>query len=316
MTGGVNLYVYCNRDPNNRTDRLGSDWEFSWDPSEWSPWEFTKEQIAPRAVGGLKVVGGAAAFYVGAGLCETGVGCVVGGPLAVLGADVAASGVGQVVTGKPQPTAIGSIFGPKAQDVQEDLVNAAGMVGSFARPYMKWRTGKDPFPEQPTPAPRTRVGAVSVGNKQLDNSILSSLADPKNANHAAAVAYITGKEGALYANRAAYMEFLGAHSKYDFELLAKRYGIKLLREISIEELSVTSIRLRNAFAESGRVLSDTDAMNAAGAFLRGETFVTSDYGAARRAMELGIKVEYVGSAEKAAKVGNNLQPVSPPVAPK
>jgi RHS repeat-associated protein len=153
---GRNLYLYCGSNPVIRTDKSGSDWEFTWNPLEWQPWEFTKEEVAPRVVGAAKVAGGAAAFTIGAGLCETGLGCTVGGPLAVFGADVAGSGAGQVIQGTPQPTAVGATFGKTAQSLEEDAVAAVGLAHLAAQGYAMWRTGPA---MQPLSATSDGVGA-------------------------------------------------------------------------------------------------------------------------------------------------------------
>jgi RHS repeat-associated protein len=88
---------------------------------------------ATRARGGLKVLGGGAAFAAGAGLCATFIGCIVGAPLMILGSDVAGSGVTEVATGGPAPTFLGQVGGPSVQRVEEDIVNAAGTAFPFSR---------------------------------------------------------------------------------------------------------------------------------------------------------------------------------------
>lgn len=92
---------------------------------------FARDEIAPRAFGAMKVGVGAAGFVVGAGLCETGLGCVAGAPLMGISVDVAASGGGQMIIGTPQPTVVGRLVGPTAQTVEEGIVDAVGVVGIF-----------------------------------------------------------------------------------------------------------------------------------------------------------------------------------------
>jgi RHS repeat-associated protein len=164
MKGGVNLYVYCDGNPTNRTDKLGSDWEFTWDPREWAPIEFAKEEVIPRAVGGVKVAAGAAGFVAGAALCETGVGCVAGAPLMVASADVAGSGATQVITGKPAPTALGVIAGEKAQIIEEDIVNAAGLAHLAAEGVSLWKTGKPLASKTPTDPKGEKPATPARGN--------------------------------------------------------------------------------------------------------------------------------------------------------
>ncbi len=162
-----NLFEYCAGNPVCKTDRVGTDDEwcvlcnpFS-DDVEFAPLEFTKKEVVPRVVGGAKVVAGGVGFIVGAGLCETGLGCVLGLPLMVASADVAGSGVTQTWSGDPEPTALGYYAGPKAQEFQEDFVNAAGWVTLAAQGLTMWQTGNkmrwnpNPSPQQSAPKPGT-----------------------------------------------------------------------------------------------------------------------------------------------------------------
>jgi RHS repeat-associated protein len=139
---GVNQYQMCGGDPVNRTDTSGADWKFTWRPWEWQPWEFTKEEVAPRVEGGLKAAGGAAAFAGGWALCESGLGCVIGGSIMGFGADVAGSGVSQVWHGSPQPTVTGALLGPSAQELEENFVASAGLVNLASQGYAMWKTGR------------------------------------------------------------------------------------------------------------------------------------------------------------------------------
>ncbi|HWO25766.1 MAG TPA: hypothetical protein VNO30_43820, partial [Kofleriaceae bacterium] len=91
---------------------------------------FARDEIAPRAMGAVKVWAGTAAFVAGAALCETGLGCVAGGPLMAMSADVGASGFGQVIDGSPHVTVAGQLGGPTAQAIEEGIVGAAGLVGT------------------------------------------------------------------------------------------------------------------------------------------------------------------------------------------
>ncbi len=99
---------------------------------EGSAWSWFKRNIGSRAIGAAKVAAGGAGFFAGALLTKTGAGAVVGIPLMLLSADVAGSGVGQAYHGTPQATAFGQAAGPKAQKIQEDIVDAAGLVSPFA----------------------------------------------------------------------------------------------------------------------------------------------------------------------------------------
>ena len=101
-------------------------------PKSEGRWGWFKRNVISRALGVAKVGAGAAGFVVGAALCETGLGCVVGAPLMIASADVAASGGVQAVAGDPAPTAAGVVFGPKVQEIEELTVNAAGLALPFA----------------------------------------------------------------------------------------------------------------------------------------------------------------------------------------
>jgi RHS repeat-associated protein len=342
---GPNVYAYCNSNPVNRTDVSGTDWCILCNPFsedvEFAPGEFLRDEVAPRAVGGLKVVGGAVGFAAGAALCDTGIGCAIGGPLMVASADVAGSGVGQMVKGESQPTALGQLGGPTVQSLEEDFVNAAGYARLFAEGWSMWKTGKPldtktppapPRPEKlaekkplnepapkPVPKPAANVPAPKpvpkpAANVELDNNLLNALTDAKHPNHASAVAYASANKAAgLYVNRATLREYLAAFSKYQFSELAKDYGIKLLRDIDIKTLESTAARLEKAFQGTGRVISTPDANCAASPFLRNSTLGTADLQAFKRAKDLGLNVEYVGTGKAAEKAAAYVpKPVTVP----
>jgi RHS repeat-associated protein len=117
---GSNLFVYCRCNPVNRTDVKGtdSDWclfcnPFS-DDVEFAPWQFTKEEVAPRGLGALKAVGGGVEAVVGGGMVvggvatsEVGIGIPIaigGGVIAVHGADTFVAGLRQMWSGKDTDT--------------------------------------------------------------------------------------------------------------------------------------------------------------------------------------------------------------------
>jgi hypothetical protein len=142
------------------------EWCFTPGCGDFAPLQFTKEQVVPRAVGALKVGAGAAGFVAGAALCETGIGCAVGGPLMVFSADVAGSGAGQIISGKPEPTVVGAIGGERLQAIEEEIVNAAALAVPAAEGVAMWRTGK-PVINRPAPSPRP-VTAGSVAAPALN----------------------------------------------------------------------------------------------------------------------------------------------------
>lgn len=120
-------------------------------------------------------------------------------------------------------------------------------------------------------------GAASFVDPQLDNNVLSHLANPSHQNHAAAVAYANANKAAgLSVNRHAYREFLVNFSKDQFKMLKDKYGIKLIREISLEEIEIVGKRIEDAFVGTDRSISASDARVAASALLRGEKLATND----------------------------------------
>ena len=60
----------------------------------------TKYAVTTRAGGVVQAVGGVATMAVGTGLCETGIGCVAGVPVAAYGADNTYTGGRVILTGK------------------------------------------------------------------------------------------------------------------------------------------------------------------------------------------------------------------------
>ncbi|PRM08165.1 Adenosine monophosphate-protein transferase and cysteine protease IbpA precursor [Haemophilus influenzae] len=70
----------------------------------------TKYAVTTRAGGVVQAVGGVAAMAVGTGLCETGIGCVAGVPVAAYGADNTYTGARVILTGKNQNTLGGQLL--------------------------------------------------------------------------------------------------------------------------------------------------------------------------------------------------------------
>jgi RHS repeat-associated protein len=198
-----------------------------------------------------------------------------------------------------------------------DPVKAAGSARSD--PVYGWGRNRNVTPKAPkstvsTTAPAQIVGPKSAIDPQLDNNLLSQLVNPAHPNHAAAVAYAEANKAAgLSVNRAAYKEFLQHFSKDQFSVLREQYGIKLIREISLDELNSVAQRLRKAFDGSGRDIGEGDAKVAASALLRGEKLATNDLQFFKRAKDLGLNVEYVGSGNAAANAAKYVpQPVTIP----
>ncbi|MQA29781.1 MAG: hypothetical protein GEU82_08075 [Luteitalea sp.] len=117
---GSNLFVYCRCNPTSRVDVDGTDSEWCvWcnpfsDDVSFAPWQFTKEEIAPRALGGLKVVGGGIEMVVGGGMVaggvatsEIGIGIPIaigGGVVFLHGADTTWAGLRQMWYGEEKET--------------------------------------------------------------------------------------------------------------------------------------------------------------------------------------------------------------------
>ena len=155
--------------------------------------------------------------------------------------------------------------------------------------------------------------AAQTVDPQLDSNILSALINPHDPLHGDAVAFVTSNRAAgLSANRSAYTEFLQRYSKYQFSVLRQRYGISLIRELPMEDLGAAASRLQRAFPDA-RVLSDADARVAASSFLKKERFATNDLRLFKRAKDLGLNVEYVGSGASAAAAARYIpNPVAIP----
>ena len=143
----------------------------------------------------------------------------------------------------------------------------------------------------------------------LDSSILIAASDPGNINHAAAVGYLKANQPlGLSASRRALREFLTkSPTRSGFRDLQKTYGIKLARNIPTKQINALVDRLQKAFTD-GRVLRDGDARIAAEAMLRSETLATADLPFFKRAKDLGIDVEFVGSSGGALSKAANYKP--------
>lgn len=71
--------------------------------------------------------------------------------------------------------------------------------------------------------------------------------------------------------------------------------------------------MRKAFDGTGRAIGEGDAKVAASALLRGEKLATNDLQFFKRAKDLGLNVEYVGSGNAAANAAKYVpQPVTIP----
>ncbi|HWO22671.1 MAG TPA: toxin TcdB middle/N-terminal domain-containing protein [Kofleriaceae bacterium] len=122
--------AYAAHNPLGFIDPDGRDWVSWLKRGGRAVGRFVRDEVAPRAAGAVKIWAGTAGFVAGAALCDTGLGCVAGGPLMAMSADVGASGVSQVIDGSPHATVAGQLGGPTAQAIEEGIVGAAGIVGT------------------------------------------------------------------------------------------------------------------------------------------------------------------------------------------
>jgi len=118
-----------------------------------------------------------------------------------------------------------------------------------------------------------------------------------------AVTYsVNNRAAGLSYNLSTRFEFLVRGTRAELRLLEQRYGIQLIREIPTPQLQATATRLRGAFPD-GRVLGYWDSQVAASAYLRGERLATGDLQFFKRARDLGLNVEFVGTGNAAARAG-------------
>jgi hypothetical protein len=91
--------------------------------------------LGSRLLGLGKASVGVVGAWVGYALCNSGIGCAVGYPLMAASADYGGSGLRQAVSlsGSPQPTLIGTVVGPKAEQVEAQVVEAVTLVSPIAR---------------------------------------------------------------------------------------------------------------------------------------------------------------------------------------
>ena len=195
-------------------------------------------------------------------------------------------------------------------------------VGAMAIPFVPggwlrklYNKVKDRIPsfprKSPTPSPSPKkpdapgvsasVAPAKVIDPNLDANILIALSDPKNVNHAAAVKFVTDNQAAgLSASGQAIREMLAkpGMKPADFLKLQKDYGIQVILDPKPKAISDAAARLQSAFTD-GRVLRDADARVAAAAYRRGEKLGTADLQFFKRAKDLGLDVEFVGSDPKA-----------------
>ena len=120
------------------------------------------------------------------------------------------------------------------------------------------------------------------------------------------VTYVTANRavGQSY-TLAAQEEFLatGAGTTKELQDLENQYDIRLRMDPSLVVLDLAAARLMAAFHGDrlGRILHPADARVAAGAFVMTETLATGDLQLFKRCRDLGLSVEFIGSAPATTK---------------
>lgn len=137
---------------------------------------------------------------------------------------------------------------------------------------------------------------------QLDTNVLIQLvrAVPEFVAYAQAQ-----KALGLSYNMVVAAEFLtlGRGTGGHLQQLEQQYGIQPLQDVSLQEIDTAAARLQAAFAGDPfhRMLGDEDARVAATAFLKQERLATGDIQLFKRAKDLGLDVDFVGTAQAEAR---------------
>ena len=119
------------------------------------------------------------------------------------------------------------------------------------------------------------------------------------------VAYVQAQQplGLSY-NAVVAAEFLtlGKGIGVQLQLLEQQYGVKLIQDVSLQEIDTAAARLQAAFAGDPlhRTLREEDARVAATAFLKQERLATGDLQFFKRVKDLGLEVDFVGTGQAAA----------------
>jgi predicted nucleic acid-binding protein len=137
---------------------------------------------------------------------------------------------------------------------------------------------------------------------QLDTNVLIQLIRKEPEF----VAYVQAEQplGLSY-NVVVAAEFLtlGKGTGVQLQLLEQQYGVKLIQDVSLQEIDTAAARLQAAFARDPlhRTLREEDARVAASAFLKQERLATGDIQLFKRAKDLGLEVDFVGTGQTAAR---------------
>jgi predicted nucleic acid-binding protein len=151
---------------------------------------------------------------------------------------------------------------------------------------------------------------------QLDTNFLIRLQrnEPEflayaRANRAAGLSYSPAAQTEFVASAPAGLAQLQA--------LEQQYGIRLVTGIPLSAIDSAGARLQNAFQGDPlhRVLHLEDARVAAAAFLANQRLATGDLPLFKRARDLGIAADFVGSGAAAARAAAYVPrpvPIPPP----
>lgn len=157
-------------------------------------------------------------------------------------------------------------------------------------------TPGDLFPEP------SRKKVFFLLDPQLDTNVLIQLVQgvPEFVAYAQAQQAIGMSYNAVVA---AEFLTLGKGTGAQLQLLEKQYGLQQIQDVSLQEIDAAAARLQMAFARDPlqRALRAEDARVAATAFLKGERLATGDVQFFKRAKDLGLKVDFVGTRQAAAR---------------
>ncbi len=145
-------------------------------------------------------------------------------------------------------------------------------------------------------------GRAAVVDPQLDANLLIRLSkgDP------VAVAYAEANRSAgLSYNFSTRFEFLNGGTRAELRLLEQTYDIQLIRDVPLSDIQSTATNLRGAFTD-GRTLGYWDSQVAASAYLKGERLATGDLQFFKRAMDLGLNVDFVGTGRAAQRAAQYM----------
>lgn len=137
---------------------------------------------------------------------------------------------------------------------------------------------------------------------QLDTNVLIQLV----RGAPVFVAYVQAQQvfGLSY-NLVAAAEFLalGKGTGAQLQQLDQQYGLQLIQDVSLQEIDAAAARLQAAFVGDPlhRTLRVEDARVAATAFLKQERLATGDIQFFKRAKDLGLEADFVGSGQAAAR---------------